>query len=501
MVPTFYGEKLGKVEIIYEELMSGLEIKASDFHLYDRGSANPDFTEIKITGIQISGKKITLNVDTGTDATGPTSRNSMGHMSTVSWFRDPQGQIYYGSADAGDYKAMPSSSRGYQTRKSLELKLFYEGQTIADARSMADAAGNYTNSDGWLPPDEGLWGKFKDLEDIIKLPSSSGVSGDNIHAKYYLPERAAESENGKYPLVVYLTGAGTSYWDWDRGESEVFPNITHNYGTVLTYDTVMYKWAESVENGGTPVIVLGIHDRVTLDPAGMPTVAHLPPSGTYDYTEDEKDVIDYFIENYNADPDHIIFIGNSAGTMRSIAMYRRYPGLIDVFISQNGNYDRSGFDAASMLSLTEWEDLAKAGMAFWVLSGETDGGNPGYVQQNIANVKGYYKKTGRTDEWIAQNIHYTVFPTKLFRYWGETDHSVTKLVPWHFFDTIYYGPGVNPGSDQTLGYSTQLAPGQTYTMSNIQGGIPGFQYQVYSQSVKDWALSYRKPSGAVDWDD
>jgi hypothetical protein len=519
MAPTFYGEQLEKVEIIYGEVMNGLGLKPGDFHLYDRGSSNPDFAEITIARVQVNKEKVTLFVDTGTDATSGTARNSKGHISTAAWFRDTEGQIYFGAtdSDSGEYKANPlpsgPASRGYQTRKSLELKLFYEGQTIDDARSMAEAAGTYIDRDGWLPLDHGIFGKFKDLEDVVQLQSSSGVSGDNIHAKYYIPNRPAASASGKYPLVVYLTGAGTSFWDWDKGDGAVYPNITHNYGAVLTYDSTIARWAEQAENGGTPVIALGIHDRyATVDSGAMLTTAHTPP---FDYVEDEKKVIDYFVANFNADPDHIIFIGNSAGTFRSVDMNRRYPGLIDVFISCNGLFDRSqptDNPGAAKLTPEDWKELAKAGLAVWVLSGQRDVSimhSALYVQQELHNIRTYYAQEGRNAAWFAQNFRYTVFPGPVFRYWGEIDHSVIKVFSWHFFDNIYYGPYVLPGPARELGYSTKLNVGDTYTFDNIDSqafgvgiwdGIPGFEYPVYGESVKDWALSYQKPGDAVDWE-
>jgi poly(3-hydroxybutyrate) depolymerase len=518
MAPTFYGEQLEKVEIIYEEIMNGLNLKPSDFHLYDRGSSNPDFAEITITRVQTNLKKVTLYVDTATDATSPASRNSLGHQSTATWFRDTTGQIYTGTADSGEYKANPlpsgPASRGYQTRKSLDLKLFYEGQTIADARCLAYGNGNYTDQDGWLPTDEGIFGKFRDLEAEVQLASSSGVAGDYIHAKYYIPNRPPASANGKYPLVVYLTGAGTSFWDWDKGLGETYPNITHNYGAVLTYDSVLAAWAQSVEDGGRPVIALGIHDRyATVDLEPMMTTARTPP---FDYVEDEKKVIDYFVANFNADPDHIIFIGNSAGTFRSVDMNKRYPGLIDVFISCNGLFDRSmptDDPGDDKMTSAQWEALARSGLAVWVLSGQRDVSiqhSALYVQQELDNVRRYYAAGGRNADWFEQNFRYTVFPGPIFRYWGEIDHSVIKVYSWHFFDNVYYGPYVLPGPARELGYSNKLNVGEKYTFDNIDSqafgvgiwdGIPGFEYPVYGESVKDWALAYQKPGDAVDWND
>jgi hypothetical protein len=249
-----------------------------------------------------------------------------------------------------------------------------------------------------------------------------------------------------------------------------------------------------------------------VDPAGMPTVADSPP---FDYTEDEKTVLDYFIANHRADPDHIIFVGNSVGTFRSVDMNKKYPGLIDVFISCNGLFDRSepGDDAGiTKLTAGQWDALAKSGLAIWVLSGQCDvsiAHSALYVQQELETVKGYYAAAGRNAAWFDQNFHYSVFPGPIFRYWGEIDHSVVKVVAWHFFDNIYYGPDIIRGPNRRLGYANKLNVGDTYTFdgrndeafgTGITDGVANFAYPVYGQSVKDWAFSYKKPADAVDFD-
>jgi predicted peptidase len=475
---TFYGQQLYKVEITYANDVGDLKLLPEYFHLYDRGFSHPDFERITIEKVDVNGNVVTLYTRTDTAATGPRSKNPLGLAATSSWYIDKEGTLFYGKDDFDGY-ANNTTGKGYQARSTLELKFFYEGQTIDDALCLADEKGRYTNAHKWLPTDNGIWDLFKDLEDLVKIPSSSGIAGDYIRAKYFVPDevhQAVKNKTGeRFPLVVSLTGTGTSYWDLNDG---LPPNNTNNYGVNLNFDGAVYRWVEQYLLGGVPVITLTIHDRNTVQ-------LSLAEGTPYKFWEDDYAVVDYFVKNFNADPDRIIFIGNSAGTGRTSRINQEYPGLVDVFISCNGTIGRA-------LTEQDWKEVAVAGLAVWSLVGERDGFTPGEIQRSLETVKRYYLEAGRSEEWFKDNFRYSLFPSHYFTYWGETDHSATKMTYWYFFDKPYLGPHGEIIDGGQLIYHNPLKPGDTYSLSGVEDGIIGFEYPVYKESVFEWALSRTK---------
>ena len=487
---TFYGQQLYKVEITYANDVGDLKLLPEYFHLYDRGFSHPDFERITIEKVDVNGNVVTLYTRTDTAATGPRSKNPLGLAATSSWYIDKEGTLFYGKDDFDGY-ANNTTGKGYQARSTLELKFFYEGQTIDDALCLADEKGRYTNAHKWLPTDNGIWDLFKDLEDLVKIPSSSGIAGDYIRAKYFVPDevhQAVKNKTGeRFPLVVSLTGTGTSYWDLNDG---LPPNNTNNYGVNLNFDGSVYRWVEQYLLGGTPVIAMTIHDRQVY-PGSM--VEGTP----YKFWEDDYAVVQYFVENFNADPDKIIFTGNSGGTGRTSKINAEYPGLIDVFISCNGNIDRGWLDEktggwTSEFTEEDWREVAASGLAIWSFIGEGDREFPSLVQKSIETVKRYYLEAGYSEEWFEDNFRYTLYPSHYFTYWGETDHSATKMTYWYFFDKPYLGPHGEVIDGGQLIYHNPLKPGDTYSLPGVQNGIQGFKYPIYEESLLEWALSRAK---------
>lgn len=487
---TFYGQQLYKVEINYQDAVDAQGLSPDDFHLYDRGYSNPDFAEITITDVEAEGNVLTLYTDTDTAATGERSKNPLGLAATGPWYYDKNGVLYFGEDDSDAYENNVTG-KGYQARSSLELKFFYEGQSMDDALCLADDKGRYTAQDGWLETDNGIWDLFGDLEDEVKIPSTTGIEGDYVRAKYYVPDEVKEAAQSgsdtKYPLLVSLTGTGTSYWDLNDG---VTPDTTNNYGVNLNFDGSVYRWVEQYLEGGEPVIAISIHDRQVYE-------GSMAEGTGYEFWVDDKNVIDYFVEHYNADPDRIIFTGNSGGTGRTCKINEQYPGLIDVFISNNGFVDQGWLDPETggwtgTFTEEDWREVAQSGLAIWNLVGQTDGTYASYVQHNLDRIKGYYLDAGYSEEWFADNFRYTLYPSNFYTYWGETDHSSTKMTYWYFFDQPYLGPDASI-TDGELTYQNALESGDQYEITEgVNEAVEGFQYTVYPDSVLEWALSRSK---------
>lgn len=105
----------------------------------------------------------------------------------------------------------------------------------------------------------------------------------------YVPEDYTGDE--EVPLVVTISGNGTSFWILEDG--------TNNFGTNIMYDAATTSWI------GKGAIVVGIHDRSIMGGNGE----------DYDYLLDDVNVIKYLLEHYNIDRDRIIIHGNSRSTM------------------------------------------------------------------------------------------------------------------------------------------------------------------------------------------
>ncbi|MEL7646637.1 MAG: hypothetical protein AAGU76_01020 [Sedimentibacter sp.] len=476
---SFYGQKLTKVEIKYDGNVDLSKVTADTYTLLDRGYANPDFAEITIDSADVKGKTVTLNISMDTSAlennaiiysgdnrTGSRTKNPLGLYSTGPWYRDVNGVIYFGSADTDFYKAN-STGKGYQTRECLELKLYHTGETEADAACLANDDGKY-NADGlWLPTIDANYGKngFMSFEELgISVPTTATDGDEFVKGWAYFPQNYSKNNSKKYPMIITITGGGTSYWR--------LPDGTNNFGTGLNFDGSGFRWIDS------EAIVLNIHDRST------------GGGDDYKFWVDDYNVIQYFIQNYDADPDAITLSGNSRGTIASNTIASAYPGLIKTLVLNNGSMG-TGIAGKNMFEGVwgdkEWQAAAENGMRIWAFDGEQDTNN---IEMYKAAIN-RYKSAGWSNEWIAENIRLTGFPTELYYYWGETDHSTTKMTYWYFFDNLYYGPDAEIINGEIV-YNTMLNAGDTYqldgTLTNGKYNKEGFDYVIYGGTLHDWVF-------------
>lgn len=476
----FYGQKLTKVNITYNDNVDLSNINSETYRLLDRGYANPDFVEATVESVDVNGQVVTLNITQGTEATdenaliysgdnatGSRAKNPVGLYATGPWYRSVDGTIYYGQEDTDMYKANTSGD-GYQTRECLELKLWHNGESSETAASLANEDGTY-NADGlWLPTIDANYGEggFRSFEELGINVATTATDGDQfVKGWAYFPDNFDTNQAEKYPLIITITGFGTSYWKHEDG--------TNNFGTGLNFDGSAFRW---MNNGA---IVLNIHDR-----------SHTGGED-YKFWIDDYQVIQYFIDNFNADPQQITLTGNSRGTVACNTIASTYPGLINTLILNNGSIG-SGIAGGQMFSGgwtdAEWQEAAKNGLSIWAFDGEQDTNNI----ENYKKAISYYKEAGWPDEWIAENIRLTGFPTELYYYWGETDHSTTKMTYWYFFDKPYYGPDAKIEKGELI-YNTMLNPGDTYQIKGrLTDGVynkEGFDYVIYDEPLRNWVLT------------
>lgn len=133
-----------------------------------------------------------------------------------------------------------------------------------------------------------------------------------------------------------------------------------------------------------------------------------------------------------------------------------YDFEIGVFLCNNGLYGGQG--------LWTYEDrlaVAKTGLRAWIFDAEQDFNNIDYVEEQIKA----FKEAGYSDQWIEENLRLTCFPSELFYYWGESDHSTTRINYWYFGDgEIYYGSDCHIDENGQLVYDSKVMPGGTYTV-------------------------------------
>ena len=205
-------------------------------------------------------------------------------------------------------------------------------------------------------------------------------------------------------------------------------------------------------------------------------------------------MLDYAIANWNVDQDRIITVGNSVGTLTCSELIRQRPDLVAAFVACNGrlgiNVPAEQVDGTlPNSSLGTWtaeeiQAMLDNEIAVWMLNGETDGTNPVGQQDSINVVKELYRQDGKSEEWINEHVRASGLQSWKFKAWGETDHSVTKVVASFYLDAHYTDVWEN---------QPDLAPGDTYTFTGTEADYEyypytaDYEYTVYPESVSEWA--------------
>ena len=96
-------------------------------------------------------------------------------------------------------------------------------------------------------------------------------------------------------------------------------------------------------------------------------------------------------------------------------------------------------------------------------------------------------------DWAKENIRLTGYPSEIYAYWGESDHSTTRINYWYFGDgEIYYGSDCHIDENGQLVYDSKVMPGGTYTVeargASRSGTKEGHAYTVYGENFQEWAL-------------
>ena len=490
--PNFYGHKVAKVAVAYK---TGTDLSGAaleDYALYDRGFNNPDFGQVKLTGIHVSGNVVTLSADMGSDKVEDRKRETYGTLCTSSnWYVDSQGVIHcddpQNGEEAGSWKDSLGNTiepntinKGLQWRENMDLILCVNGAELEQGIPSTNGAGKLLDNTVWKQTVLG-GGLDRVKLELVGLeqaaPNYTMLSEEGKVPVFVLyPDNYDANRAEPYPAIVYQCGGGVCYWETADGST----TAANNLGCNVVYDEMMTKWHETVPEA--VIMSVNVH------------------SNPIDVSAAEiAGVLDYSVENWNVDKDGIVIVGNSQGTLISSDVIRQRPDLIAGFVECNGNLG-SMASAAKLdgtlanSSLGTWTQEEVQAMidnevSVWMFNGETDGDNPAAQQDVIEIVKELYRAAGKDEEWIAAHVRASGLQSWKFKAWGETDHSVTKVVASFYLDAPY--------ADVWEG-QTKLAAGDSYTYTGKEEGYANYgltkdyQYTVYPESVSDWAKAIIK---------
>ncbi len=479
--PNFYGHKVSDVKVTYKEGTDLSGVSLEDYVIYDRGFNDPNFGPLELTDCTVEGNVVTLSVDAGSDKVEDRTRESYGLLcSSSNWYVDSEGVIHFGeeaSTDALGTQFQPNTiKKGLQWR-GLDLIFCSNGKAIEDGIRSSDGAGNPLTDSVWAETilGGGLDEVEKVMVDIGEPAPGYTMQGDNgeiptfiIYPEGYDPNRAEP-----YPVIDYQCGGGVCYWEVTDGST----TSANNLGCNVVYDTMMTEWHKLMPDA--IIVSVDVHS---------PDVA-LSASEIIG-------VMNYGVENWNFDADRILLVGNSQGTLISSEVIRQAPQLVAGYVECNGNL--GGMAAAADVdgtlehsSLGGW-DVAEVqamidnSVAVWMFNGETDGDNPAAQQDVIEIVKDLYRQAGKSEDWISLHVRASGLQSWKFKEWGETDHSVTKVVAWNYLARPYN----DPWQDRPA-----LAVGDTFTYSGLEedeaykdkAKIMDYEYTVYPESVSQWA--------------
>ena len=476
---TMYGTGVVEVQVTYKPGVNVSGVTADSYTLYDRGFNNPEFGEVEITGASVDGNVVTLTVDQGTDKVTDRSRETYGTLCTSSsWYVDSEGNIHYGdtqTTDALGITIYPNTiKKGLQWRENMDLVLCVNSDDITTGIRSTDGAGTMLADTVWEPTilADDLDKVELEMVDVGWKAADYTMLGDQgevpVHVIYpdnYDPNRAEP-----YPVIDYQCGGGVCYWEVTDGS--ITP--ANNLGCNVVYDVMMTEWHRQMPDA--IIMSVNVHSSTVENSA-----------------KEIAGVLDYAIENWNADKDRIILVGNSQGTLISSDVIRQRPDLVAGHVECNGNL--GGMASADAVdgtlansSLGSWTEEEVQAMidnevSVWMFNGETDGDNPAAQQDVIEIVKDLYREAGKSESWIEEHVRASGLQSWKFKDWGETDHSVTKVVAWYYLGQPYMD--VEKG--------TSLKAGETYQYSGKEESYEKYQYTmdyvytVYPESVAQWA--------------
>ncbi len=482
VIASFYGYKVGSVDITYAEGTDLSGVQLSDYTVYDRGFNNPEFGPLNLCGISVNENVVTLKVDEGTDKVEDRKRETYGTLCTSSaWYIDKEGTLHFGEepyTDALGIEFAPNTiKKGLQRRENLDLILCVGGAPVQEGIASTNGLGVVLEDSKWEAP------VLADDLDKIQLemvnvgheaPDYTLLSDEGLVPVHVIfPEGYDANREEPYPIVDYQCGGGVCYWEVTDEEN----TPANNLGCNTVYDVMMTEWHR--QRPDAIIMSVNVHSYETENAAG-----------------EICSVLDYAIENWNADKEDIVLVGNSQGTIISSDVVRQRPDLVNGYVVCNGDFGKGSFEIAhdGTLAGSTWGDYTEEEVkaiidnevSVWMFNGETDGMNPVGQQDLIPQVKELYREAGKDEAWINLHVRNSGLQSWQFKKWGETDHSVTKVVAWKYL--------ADPYKDIVEGARPQ-GTGTTYQYAGLEEDYENYQftldydYTVYPESVADWSIA------------
>ena len=140
--------------------------------------------------------------------------------------------------------------------------------------------------------------------------------------------------------------------------------------------------------------------------------------------------------------------------------------------------------------------MAATGLKVWAFDGEQD-------TNNVETIATYSKIMTELKgaDWVKENVRLTGYPSEIYSYWGESDHSTTRINGWYFDNDAFYGPDLKI-VDGEIEYNKKLSDGDTYTLDcrgKASGSSKdGYEYTVYDDLYQEWALEPVVPADPTD---
>ena len=218
---NFYGLRLNRIVIQFRNgtNMTGAG-NAENYKVWDRAFQNGEFEEAGAKGaiksVDVEGFTVTLNF-----SQDPAGNEAFGMMCTNLWAVAETSEETYeikskGQGDGKDYQ--------YFTRDNLDLVLgLGQAATQEEGIASTDTFGHMLAGTVWQEQDNGIYDEFNltwvdaaDEEDATRFEAQDG----KVPVHYYVPD-SYDADEGM-PLVLYVTGNGTSYWEaWDGDSHKI----------------------------------------------------------------------------------------------------------------------------------------------------------------------------------------------------------------------------------------------------------------------------------------
>ena len=479
---NFYGYKVGSIDITYAEGTDLSEAKLEDYTVYDRGFNNPEFGPLNLSEIEVNGNVVTLIVDKGTDKVEDRKRETYGTLCTSSaWYIDKEGNLHYGEEAYTDALGIEFQAntlkKGLQWRENMDLILCIGDQAITEGYASTNGLGQLL--------DDSLWAETILADDLDKVqlemvnigqeaPDYTLLSDEGLVPVFVIyPDDYDVNREEPYPVVDYQCGGGVCYWETNNGEE----TPANNLGCNVVYDVMMTEWHRQ-------------------RPDAIITSVNVHSYNTENAAAEIAGVLDYAAENWNVDPTKTVVVGNSQGTIITSDLIRQRPDLVNGYVVCNGDFGIGSFNITPDGTLAnstwgEWTykevaNIIANEVSVWMFNGETDGMNPVGQQDLIPQVKELYREAGKDEDWIALHVRNSGLQSWQFKKWGETDHSVTKVVAWKYLGAPYNDPNEE---------GEALEAGATYKYTGAEEGYANYgftadyEYVVYPESVAEWSLA------------